>query len=536
MQSNSRRGLLFVAILLLACGLAGAVFAQRPGVSQGTIDPDVRENLRQFTTVYSLVEQNYATQVDPDKAIFQGAIPNMLQELDPHSVFLDKRGFTNLHEEQAGKYYGVGMQIGPRNNKIIVIAPFAGTPSYRAGIRPGDVIMAVNGKTCENLSTAEVADMLKGPKGTPVSVTILREGTEKPFVVNLVRDEIPRYSVDLHFQIRPGIGYIRVLSFVETTEEEVQSAMEEMGELKGLIIDLRGNPGGLLNEAVGMSDKFLKKGSIIVSHHGRASNERVFRATHGNNGKDYPIVILVNRNSASASEIVAGALQDHDRAIIAGETTFGKGLVQQIFPLSENTGLLLTIAHYYTPSGRLIQRQYEGLSLYNYYYNRGDNNKEQAPEANREVRMTDSGRTVYGGGGINPDVKLDNIKPTPLQDELYQKYAFFNFAKHYMQDHTVDKDFKVNDAVMQDFRKYMDKEKIAFTESDLNGVMDWVKANIKSELYVAQFGQAEGFRIRAEADPQVLKALDLLPKAAELMHGSEKTIAERERARNTEIH
>src|SRR5579872_5880346 len=222
MNSSSRRGLIFAAAILLSCGLAGAVLAQRPGVNQGVSDPDVRDNLRQFTTVYSLVEQNYASPVDPEKAIYQGAIPGMLQELDPHSVFLDKRGFDSLHEEQAGKYYGVGMQIGPRNNKIIVIAPFAGTPSYRAGIRPGDVITAVDGKSCENLTTTDVAGMLKGPKGTKVTVSLLREGTDKPFDVQLTRDEIPRYSVDLHFLIKPGIGYIRVLQFQETTEEEFQ--------------------------------------------------------------------------------------------------------------------------------------------------------------------------------------------------------------------------------------------------------------------------------------------------------------------------
>jgi len=536
MHSNTRRGLLFLAILLLACGLAGAVFAQRPGVNKGTNDPDIKDSLKQFTTVYGLVEQNYATAVDPEKAIYQGAIPSMLQELDPHSVFLDKKSFTNLHEEQAGKYYGIGMQIGPRNNKIIVLAPFAGTPSYRAGIRPGDVIIAVDGKTTENLTTPDVADMLKGPKGTPVKVTILREGSEKPMEFALVRDEIPRYSVDLHFLIKPGIGYIRVISFQETTEDELSSALDDLGDLQGLILDLRGNPGGLLNEAVGISDKFLKKGATIVSHHGRASMERIYRASHGNGGKDYPIVVLVNRNSASASEIVAGALQDHDRALIVGETTFGKGLVQSSFLLNENTGLLLTTAHYYTPSGRLIQRKYEGLSLYDYYYGRGDSNKkDEQPDPSREVRMTDSGRIVYGGGGINPDVKLDTLKPTHFQDELYLKYVFFNFSKHYLLDHTADKDFKVSESVMQDFRKFLDNEKIAFTEADLTSNSDWLKANIKSEIFIALFGQAEGFRIRAEADPQILRSLELLPQAKELSSGAQKTIAEREHTRQDVI-
>src|ERR1700691_376785 len=230
----------------------------------------------------------------------------------------------------------------------------------------------------------------------------------------LIRDEIPRYSVDVHFLIRPGIGYMHVTGFNETTEEEVAKALDEFGDLKGLVLDLRGNPGGLLSEAVGVSDKFLKKGQVVVSHHGRASAEKRYVAQHGNGGKDYPIVVLVNRLTASAAEIVSGAIQDHDRGLIAGEVTFGKGLVQTVYPLSENTGLALTTAHYYTPSGRLIQRDYSNISLYDYYYNReGDDNN-----TNHEVKLTDGGRTVYGGGGITPDVKLPPIKSNKFQESM----------------------------------------------------------------------------------------------------------------------
>ncbi len=508
------------------------LFGQRLSVAASSSgDGDIRDSLRTFSDVYKVVQENYAEPVNPDKAIYNGAIPGMLRVLDPHSNFFDPKSYAALREEQRGKYYGVGMQVGPRNNKVIVIAPFAGAPAYRAGIRPGDVIIAVDGKQTDNMSTSDVAELLKGPKGTSVKITVLREGNDKPLDFTVIRDEIPRYSVDVHFLIRPGIGYIHVSGFQETTEKEVRDALDEFGDIHGLILDLRQNPGGLLSEGVGVADQFLKKGQVIVSHHGRASAEKVYRATHGNGGKDYPIVVLVNRGTASAAEIVAGAIQDHDRGLIAGETTFGKGLVQTVYPLSENTGLALTTARYYTPSGRLIQRNYDGVSLYDYYYNDRDNADQTV--TNHEVKMTDSGRTVYGGGGITPDVKIPNQKTNRFEDTLLEKYAFFNFAKHYVINHQVNKQFQVDDAVMQEFRKFLDEQKIAFTEADLAENMDWIKSNIKAELFINEFGQQEGMRVHAETDPEVEKALDLLPQAKQLADNAKKVVAQRNNARLT---
>jgi carboxyl-terminal processing protease len=490
-------------------------------------DSDIRNSLRQFTDVYAVVEQNYAEPVNPDKAIYNGAIPGMLHVLDPHSNFFDPKAYSLLREDQRGKYYGVGMTVGPRNNKVIVIAPFVGTPAYRAGIRPGDIIIAVDGKPTDNMSTSDVADLLKGPKGTTVHITMLREGVDKPLEFTVVRDEIPRYSVDLHFLIRPGIGYMHVTGFNETTDKEVQDALDQMGDLKGLILDLRQNPGGLLSEGVGVADKFLRKGQLIVSHHGRSSPEKRYVATHGNGGKEYPLVVLVNRGTASAAEIVAGAIQDHDRGLIVGQTTFGKGLVQTVYPLDENTGLALTTAKYYTPSGRLIQRDYSNVSLYDYYFDR----ETKENNANREVKLTDSGRTVYGGGGITPDVPLTAPKSTRFQDTLLQHYAFFNFAKRYSAAHHPSKSFQVDDTVMQDFRKFLDEEKIPYTEADLLQNNDWVRSNIKSEIFVDAFGQESGLQVRAEADPEILKALDLLPQAKQLAENARRIIAERGVAR-----
>src|SRR5438309_1277304 len=250
MARSSHRASFLVVLFLAVCGFLGMVSAQKNPVTAHDSDSDVNQSLRQFSDVYAMVEQNYAEPVNADKAIYNGAIPGMLHVLDPHSNFFDPKSYSLLREDQRGKYYGVGMTVGPRNNKVIVIAPFAGTPAYRAGIRPGDIIIAVDGKPTDNMSTVDVADLLKGPRNTNVRITILREGSDKPLDFNVVRDEIPRASVDLHFMIRPGVGYVHVSGFQETTEHEVAQALEEMGDLKGLILDLRQNPGGLLSEGV----------------------------------------------------------------------------------------------------------------------------------------------------------------------------------------------------------------------------------------------------------------------------------------------
>jgi carboxyl-terminal processing protease len=527
MAGSSRRSLFLIVFVLALFGLLGMLFAQRvsPAATPSS-DSDVRDSLKQFTEVYEKIEENYADPVNADKAIYNGAIPSMLHQLDPHSNFFDPKSYSALREEQRGKYYGVGMTVGPRNNKVIVIAPFVGTPAYRAGIRPGDIIAAIDGKPTDNMSTSDVADLLKGPKGTTVRITMLREGSDRPLEFAVVRDEIPRYSVDLHFMIRPGIGYMHVSGFQETTEHEVAEALDQMGDLKGLVLDLRQNPGGLLSEGVGVADKFLKKGQLIVSHHGRSSPEKRYVAAHGNGGRDYPLVVLVNRGTASAAEIVAGAIQDHDRGLIVGEVTFGKGLVQTVYPLAENTGLALTTAKYYTPSGRLIQRDYTNLSLYDYYYNRDseDNN------ANHEVKLTDGGRTVYGGGGITPDVKLPPFKSTKFQDTLLEHYALFNFAKRYALNHKVTQSFEVDDVLLQDFRKFLDEEKIPYTEGELIENNDWLRSNLKSEIFVDAFGQEAGLQVRAETDPDVIKALDLMPQARALADNARKVVAERNSA------
>src|SRR5271170_2718190 len=532
MSSRVRRSLFSLILFFAACGLAGMFISQKVGAQSSTDESQFRDSLKSFTNVYQIVADNYAdplTGDKPDTVIYDGAIPGMLRVLDPHSNFYDPKAYAKMREDQHGKYYGVGMLIQPQGNKIVVVSPFEGTPSFKAGIRPGDVIVAVDGKSTDNMNSEDVANVLKGPKGTHVQITIAREGAAKPLVFDLIRDEIPHNSIDLSYMIRPSVGYVHITNFQETTGRELSDALDHFGNIDGLILDLRGNPGGLLSEAVAVCDKFLEKGQVIVSQRGRAFPEQTYRATHGNGGKEYPIVVLVNHGTASAAEIVSGALQDHDRAIIAGETTFGKGLVQTVYPLSQNTGLALTTYHYYTPSGRLIQRNYNGVSLYDYYYN----HDQPQDTKSREVKATDSGRTVFGGGGITPDDKIDTPKSVPVQDVLLEHYAFFNFAKHYMANRTVGKDFQVDDTVMSAFKEFLTSQQIPYTDADLTPVMDWVKANIKAEIFTTQFGQQEGLKVRAQWDPMIQKALTYLPQAQSLEEDAEKVVAMKASARNT---
>ena len=540
MNPRARRALFNMVLFFAVCAVAGSVMQRKVGAQSSADESQLRDSLKSFANVYALVEQNYAEPIDGEKAdaaIYDGAIPGMLRVLDPHSSFYDPKAYAKMREEQHGRYYGVGMTIQQQNNKVYVVFPFEGTPSFKAGIHPGDVIYSVDGKQVSVdgkipdglASTDMVAKALKGPRGTHVQATMIREGQEKPLVFDLIRDEIPHPSVDLAYEIRPGVGYIHLTQFQETTAQEVIEAVDGFGDLKGLIFDLRGNPGGLLSQAVEVCDHLLAKGQGIVSQHGRAFPDQVYTATHGNGGKTFPIVVVVNRGTASAAEIVSGALQDHDRALIVGETTFGKGLVQTVYNLSENTGLALTTYHYYTPSGRLIQRNYAGVSLYEYYSHGGT-----APTdtANREVKFTDAGRTVYGGGGITPDEKVDSPKSNHFQDTLLYKDVFFHFAPIYLSNRTVDKNFQVDDAVLAEFKKFLTAQSIPWTEADLNGVMDWLKISIKDKIVTIQFGEQQGLRTRADWDPMIQKALTFLPEAQALEDHAHKVLVQKAEARS----
>jgi carboxyl-terminal processing protease len=524
----------FVLSTVLLCAILGGLYGQTVVATTVGDDSDVQSSFNEFTKVYDLVEQNYADHLNPDSAIFGptdtslGAIPGMLRTLDPHSNFFDPTSFARLREDQEGKYFGVGMSIRAVPGKLgkmvtVVVQPMPGSPAFRAGIHPGDIIVSVNGQSTDGLTSTQVASRLKGPKGTVVHFAVSREGTEKPVEFTITRDEISRKSVDAAFFIRPGIAYIRILSFNETTNDELTEALNRMQEkgIQGLILDLRGNPGGLLNEAVEVADHFLERNQLIVYHYGRSSPEKKYIARNGNDGHEYPMVVLINRFSASASEIVTGALQDHDRALVMGEPSFGKGLVQTVMPLSEHTALALTTAHYYTPSGRLIQRDYSDVSLYDYYYHYND-----GPEDHSDARLTDGGRTVYGGRGITPDVIVQDPKLNTVATNLLQRGTFFDFGKYYLGIHkTIPENFTVTDDVLQDFKQFLASKKIVITDADMQANADFIKRHIRTQLVLVIFGEDKAAKIAIDNDYLVNKALDDLGQARELMASAKKYMA-----------
>jgi carboxyl-terminal processing protease len=368
--------------------------------------------------------------------------------------------------------------------------------------------------------------MLKGPKGTQVAIVIIRGEGASTMSVNITRDEINRSSIPLAFMLKPGIGYIKIDEFIETTGDDFDAALKKLDEnnLKGLVLDLRNNPGGLLTEAVHVAGHLLPKGDVIVSHHGRSSQEKVYKADIGNHGLNYPIVVVVNRGSASASEIVSGAMQDHDRAWILGDNTFGKGLVQTVYPLAENTGLALTTAHYYTPSGRLIQRDYSSVSFFDYYYR--TNTAARNPN---DVKMTDSGRTVYGGGGITPDQKFEVAKAGPLETDLYLKFEFQNYTKYFFSKHQgqLPQGWTFDAAQMKDFHDWLKTQKYDFTEAAFTKEYDAIQRRMTSEIYKTAFNVDDSNRYFVQTDPEVTAAIDAMPKAEALIQSAARIRAER---------
>jgi carboxyl-terminal processing protease len=492
-------------------------------------DEDMRTSVKKFTQVLGAVEANFADKIDSEETMYKGAIPGMLRTLDPHSSFFDPKANELFRENQAGRYFGVGMFIWAPEGKVLVNYPFLGSPAYRAGLRPADMILSVNDKSTEHMTIPEVSALLKGPRGTAAQIIVRREGTVKPIVFNVIRDEVPRESVSSAW-IRPGIAFVKIDAFNENTSREMDRALAKLDESKieGLILDLRDNPGGLVNEAAKVADRFLRKGQGIVSHHGRSSAEAKFAATHGERGPEYPIVVLVNRGTASAAEILSGALQDHDRAWVLGENTFGKGLVQAPFPLTGNSTVLLTIAKYYTPSGRLIQRDYQHHSLYEYY------SRAEGHNDDKDAKKTDSGRTVFGGDGISPDERFSAPKLTRLEAELTGRLIYFYFVPQFLATHPdkLSRDWKPEAQVMDDFRAFAQRRGVQFTPAEFQRDQPFIQEKLRQETLISAFSKEDADRIALDSDPEILKGLNSLASSKALLQKAMVARQSQDRSKN----
>ncbi|MDQ3801862.1 MAG: S41 family peptidase, partial [Acidobacteriota bacterium] len=479
--------------------------------------------------------------------LIKSSIDSMLHTLDPHSNYFDAKEFEQFRTDQQSQYFGIGATIGDlRDGKGNVIATyikatFEGAPAHRAGLRYGDKIVDVNGTSMLGKPFSEVRSFLRGPRGTTAKITVERYGTGKRDTVEITRDAVPQPSIPEAYMLRPGVGYIAMTGgFNQTTFNEFRQAMTELKRqgMENLILDLRNNGGGLVNQAYRVASTFLGRGQTVFTQKGRLEDS--FGSYPSDNGSpdQTPIVIMVNRNTASASEILAGALQDHDRALIVGENTFGKGLVQNPFVLEYGSMLLLTIAKYETPSGRLIQRDYSNGNLYDYYTGGGSLREETQNQNNKPKgaeMKTDLGRTVYSGGGIQPD---EVIKPQTIPSERAQLQSklidpIFAFAldlvygkmpgyETYKADkpitfdyHLKATDFPMTDALYQAFKKYA-TEKYKLTPAQIDREREFVERTLRTEFVTAAYGSTTSYQVFNEYDTQLKRAVELLPKAKQL--------------------
>ncbi|MBK5258634.1 MAG: S41 family peptidase [Thermoanaerobaculia bacterium] len=484
---------------------------------------DLHKRLKEYTDLLSAVTAWSAEDVGSDKFVYS-SVDGMLRTLDPHSSFLEPKEYSEMQDRQKGTFYGLGILVTKRNDQVTVITPLEGTPAARLGIRAGDVISEVEGVATEDLALDEVVKRLKGPKGTTVNIKIMRVGLKEPIPLSIIRAAIPTNSISNVLMLRPGVGYIRIKDFTSTTVRELDEAEVKLkeGGMKKLILDLRQNPGGLLDAAVGVSDHFLDKGQMIVYTKGRTSDSAQEFLAPGKHEKiDVPVVVLVNRGSASASEIVAGAIQDHDRGLVVGETSWGKGLVQSVYTLQYGAGLALTTSKYFTPAGRNIQRDYS--SFYDYYV--ADDSTESSPEAplsERQQFKTATGRVVYGGGGITPDFVVKPPQLTRTTQLLEVRSAIFNYAVEYAAKHpNLTKDVAVSTAILEEFMQYAASNDIAPIEEIRQAMAKaddrtYVERALKAEIVAAKYGFDASYPYRLQGDTQVEKALELFPEAQKL--------------------
>ena len=520
------------AVVLSA--LVGGLFGGRVLATQEAIP----QHYDAFATALAAIQANYVDEVDAERLVYQ-AIGGMLQTLDPHSSFMDPQTYATLRERQEGRYYGLGISINVINGDITVMSLFEGSPAYRQGIRRGDVIARIAGADAKNMSSEEAVRLLRGPKGSAIAISIRRTGYDELIDLTVERDEIALPTIRGAFLVDDQTGYVKLRDFSETTDRDLRRALNELkdGGMQRLILDLRNNPGGPLDQAIKVSNQFLPQGDLIVYTRGRVTNsDQDYHAREETDFTELPLVVLVNRSSASASEIVAGAIQDHDRGLIVGETTFGKALVQSIYGVSHGAGLALTTARYYTPSGRMIQRPWDGtFDEYLTYSMRDQRPRTHSPAERKE---TDGGREVYSGGGIEPDHRIDGpiegFDPSRLGRLLFARQEFASFAERFsaegdtritIESHgrrVVAPDFVVDDALLGEFKEHVRGRGLTIDDEAFTVDTIFIRAMIRYEIDVALFSVADARLNLFHADPQAQRALTLFDEAERLLRLSER--------------
>ncbi len=518
-----------VVFAVIVSALVGGFF----GRSALATDDKIPEHYKAFTAALTAIETSYVDKVDSE-ALVTGSIRGLLATLDPHSSYFTPREYAQMRERQQGTYYGIGVSIQVFDGDVTAMNVFEGSPAYKKGIRRGDVLANVEGEDAKGWTVEQAQRKLRGPKGTVVNVGVKRRGYDELIKFQLMRDEVYIPTVPAYFMIDATTGYIRMQDFGENTDRDVKHALRDLSSkgMRRLVFDVRNNPGGPLDQAIKVSNEFLPKGNMIVYTRGRVQNaDQDYHAELESEFTQMPIVLLANRNSASAAEIVTGALQDHDRAYVVGETTFGKALVQSVYKISSNAGLALTTAHYYTPSGRLIQRPWDAAFDEYLSYSLRDQDKEKPHDAS-DLKHTDAGRPVYSGGGIEPDKRvagpIEGFNPARFGRALYARGTFANYAQKFAAEgdtrvtqrstgrQTVKRDFKVDDAMVADFKDSLKAEHIKVDEDGFKKDLDFIRAMIRFEIDNALFGIADARRHLIEVDPQAQIAVTMFGEAQKL--------------------
>ncbi len=507
----------------LAALLMGGVMGRRVLA----ITDDAREVLRVYTELISAVHEQYPTERSYEELV-DASVNGLVRTLDPHTNFFDTASFDEMRNRQQSTFSGLGILVGMRNGRLTVITPIEGTPAARLGIRAGDVISSIEGEPTEGMNVDDAVRRLKGPKGTKVNIEIVRYSLPEPLPLEITRAEIPQNTVRYAYMIEPGTGYLAVSDFNRGTGEEVRKALDSLREqgMERLLLDLRNNGGGLLDQAVVVADQFVPGDGKIVETRGRTRDSfQEFSASDEHEELDMPVVTLVSDGTASAAEILAGAIQDHDIGLIVGTPTWGKGLVQTVYSLSYGNGLAVTTAKYYTPSGRLIQRDYSSWFDYASYRSSGENagTTAEGDEREREIFFTDLGREVFGEGGIEPDVLVEPQTLAPFLQYLLSRNAFFDFAVEISADERIaNRDWQPPPTLLDEFGEWLLDKQVAKSEEIAKGLAEADAREdalryLLAEVLNASFGIEARYQVLARGDRQIQRALELFDDASQLL-------------------